>query len=386
MWKTRLLFLALLLALSLVTVPLSGCSSSDDDDDDDGDAPGDTAGVTALFSVNATSDGNGEAAARVEVPAGTNKMSITAQTPNALIATDSIVGDDGTVFVNFQGEELTLSTDFYPLVSAVNVPPRDFDPGINGGGFTHRVTTASSASGSSFNAAGGQPVTFTVLGRSDGDLRNGTLQLNVLFVGPAAGNGAVTDIVRRGLDEMRAIYSGAGISLNVSEFDIDGPSALPIPTDGSSLYANGSNGAPSPAVNIFVGMDLQGPGLLGVSGGIPGSPTPSPRSGVAVSFLAHGGADGAFSDAEVLVLGETLAHEAGHYLGLFHPVEGDFGDLDPLTDTPSCQGQQSCLSNDDLIHNMMFFTPVSDGQGGTVRQNRLTSQQRGVMNLYSAVD
>ncbi len=65
--------------------------------------------------------------------------------------------------------------------------------------------------------------------------------------------------------------------------------------------------------------------ILGVAGGIPGSPVlGTPHSGAVVSIAAY------CSSADLLAA--TIAHEVGHTLGLFHNVEQD-GHTDPLTDT-----------------------------------------------------
>ena len=53
----------------------------------------------------------------------------------------------------------------------------------------------------------------------------------------------------------------------------------------------------------------------------------SPHSGVALSWDDTGGGE---SDE---LLGLTLAHELGHYLGLYHTVEQDGTTFDPIEDT-----------------------------------------------------
>lgn len=75
--------------------------------------------------------------------------------------------------------------------------------------------------------------------------------------------------------------------------------------------------------------------ILGTSGGIPGpARTRGTRhSGVAVSTL---GAPANLSDNGAKLLGKTMAHEAAHFLGLFHTTEIDGEHYDPLSDTSEC--------------------------------------------------
>ena len=100
--------------------------------------------------------------------------------------------------------------------------------------------------------------------------------------------------------------------------------------------------------------------LLGVSGGIPGPAfTPGTRhSGVAVS-----------TSVAPAILGRTMAHEAAHFLGLFHTTESDGQRHDPLLDTPECpkgndvniNGLEAseCVNFDG--QNLMFWDGGSSG-------------------------
>ena len=75
------------------------------------------------------------------------------------------------------------------------------------------------------------------------------------------------------------------------------------------------------------GISVETEGVAGESGGIPGSLRATPHSAVIVAWLELAGISGSLDDSEVQMLGETIAHEAGHYLGLVHPVQFD-EDLD----------------------------------------------------------
>src|SRR5262249_40556381 len=97
-------------------------------------------------------------------------------------------------------------------------------------------------------------------------------------------------------------------------------------------------------------------GVLGIAGGIPSNPVlGTPHSGIAVSLetYCYGGQR---------VFGDTMGHELGHSVGLFHNVEQD-GHNDPLTDTAA-----------DGNNNLMYWiedsgSHVSSQQAQVVRND-----------------
>ena len=82
-------------------------------------------------------------------------------------------------------------------------------------------------------------------------------------------------------------------------------------------------------------------------------------------------------------MGETMAHEAGHYLGLFHPVETSYALWDALDDTPECDDSAACAAA--LGTNLMFPYPVC-AFSECEEQGLLTPKQVGVMHRYVGVD
>lgn len=133
-------------------------------------------------------------------------------------------------------------------------------------------------------------------------------------------------------------------------------------------------------VNEIVGGD-EGFIILGIAGGIPGPPAiqGTPHSGVALTMMG-------FRD-EPDVLGQTMAHEGGHYLGLFHTSESSGTSHDPLPDTAQCKASndsdfdgyvttQECAGKGG--DNFMFWlasvgsNKVSDEQGRVIRRNPAT--------------
>ena len=134
---------------------------------------------------------------------------------------------------------------------------------------------------------------------------------------------------------------------------------------------------------VIVGESFpDSPDILGFAGNVPGSVRSGGRSAIAVSWLANAGTDGVFNEEEIRLFSETLAHEAGHYLGLYHPVEIDFSQWDALSDTEECSSQSSCQQA--LKNNLMFPYPICVGNG-CVAQFELTEHQQIVLHNNTAV-
>lgn len=361
-----------LLALSLTAF---GCSSG-----------GESSSVSRDVAT-ATTDGNGLATVTLPIPADANKVAVIAEAAG-LISTTSITNDLGTTYLSDTGEITSLASDLEPFISTATVSSRDFDPPIAGTTLNVSNLVGSSADDESYGApVPGQEVRYTLLSQHDADLNSGSLRVNVLFVGPTGSDQLLRSTMKRAYQVFRDIYAKAHITLDIAEKEVDGPYVLPDPFAGDELYQRLSSDARSPAVNICLGEDLSFPGLLGEAGGIPGSPLPSPRSCVGVSVINSAGPTGDFNTEFTRVLGETLAHEVGHYLGLFHPVEGDLATYDPLSDTPECGSTEDCDAQ--IGANFMYYTPIRDPNAtelALLPQAGLTPQQAGVMNRSLAVD
>lgn len=389
--RCRILLLAST-AICVVFLLLSCAVDNDDDDDnDDGGTPPDE---QSFFQLTAVSNDRGQASVSFNVAKNSTKFSIEAASKdNMYVSFSKITNDRGVNYLDPNGQEISLAKEGFRGINAASVPSRSSDPKLDDSSmFQVTANVLTSAFGS---AAAGEVVTFTIHSKGDTDLNNGRLKVNVYYVGDVGQDKISKDVTAVGLNLFRDIYSGqGGITLDIREFDIDGPVLLPVPKEGSPFYktATSSTGS-SPAVHIFIGGDIEELGasgeVLGLSGGIIGPPHPSARSAVAISVFAGAGSDGVFDAEDIRLYGETIAHETGHFLGLFHPVDFSGSSVtatDPLDDTVSCRFVTECLASDDLTKNLMFPNPVPSGNGGYIPQNQLTAEQRGVLNRYIAVD
>jgi hypothetical protein len=135
------------------------------------------------------------------------------------------------------------------------------------------------------------------------------------------------------------------------------------------------------ALNFFLVEEIVGGRagyiILGIAGGIPGPPIGgTTHSGVAVTMTGY--------SRNPKQIGQTMAHEGGHFLGLFHTTEADGNAFDPLRDTPECGSGRDrngdgvvaydeCLS--DGARNLMFWAAgdeaeqLSGDQGFVVIRN-----------------
>lgn len=109
-------------------------------------------------------------------------------------------------------------------------------------------------------------------------------------------------------------------------------------------------------VNVFFvhALTPRGGGRVGIAAGIPGSlGVKGQYNGVLVGLTEHVGGGGLVTNA----VGETAAHEMGHFLGLFHTTEQTGTTFDILNDTPECRRPQPLTpANCRDGENLMFWT------------------------------
>ncbi len=321
-----------------------------------------------------------------------------------LLRTVSLFAPDGDEVVETPTDASTAATTLAVSanneVNSLTYPARGADPNLTEGDYIQNVTFSEAGAAASFQG--------NVVAKRDPDLNGGTLRINFFLVGSEVQTGSERTAIDTARVLLRAIYAQAGLSLSESVFEVTSDSGVvPYPVTGSTFYFTEITraGVPQYSLNVFIGSEISRnsdtsngaeilDGVVGVAAGIPGPSIPTSKSAVAVSLLAHdANGDGSYNDAETQLLGETLAHEGGHYLGLFHPVEiagidsnGDFVFTyqDPLADTPVCSFEAECLDNGTALLNM-FPTPLISGTE-LVDQTVLTSGQSRVMNLQVIVD
>ncbi|MBI3993776.1 MAG: hypothetical protein HY342_10915 [Candidatus Lambdaproteobacteria bacterium] len=176
----------------------------------------------------------------------------------------------------------------------------------------------------------------------------------------------------------------AGLNLNVRRILLpDVPELLIIDSQDEldALFA----GHPSPpeddALNMFVVDQLALPGVLtgvvGLASRIPGpfNLDGTAKSGIVVEYQSSGSQ-----------LGYTLAHELGHYLGLYHTSQQynlSIVGHDPIADTPECTDDDLGASHDfgrcPDVSNLMFPFVTSNS-------NPLVSQEQvNVIRLNPAI-
>lgn len=281
-------------------------------------------------------------------------------------------------------------------VNALTYPTRLADADVEDGTYTQVVEFVN-----------GENAIYSgqVIAKNDPDLSGGILRINYFLVGDEAEVGAGRTAVDTARQRVQALFAGMGILVDEQVFDVTSDTGIvPLPLLGSDFYLSqsGAGNVPRYALNIFVGAEISSSSdtsagadlldlVLGVAPSIVGAGVPTIKTAVAISLLEHAGVDGNYSAEETETLAQTMAHEGGHFLGLFHPVEcandscTAVTEGDPLSDTPACSTVTECVSNG-LVQNNMYPTPVADQNGDLVAQVNFSAQQGGVVNLQPIVD
>lgn len=230
---------------------------------------------------------------------------------------------------------------------------------------------------SGFNTAGvsstAQVMVLAKVGASEPT--EGVLDLNLWFTGAEGwtADTAKTDARFQGiLTGVGQIYEQANIRFGrISYNDVEGDfrvieNAGQPGSELSELFAQSAN-APFDGVNVFFVDELLAGGIaggfgviLGLAGGIPGPAgiMGTEKSGVAIAVKPNPQAPANFN--------QVMAHEVGHFLGLFHTSEQNFGFGAQIHDQmPDTADNDTSF----LMHNSGGGMTISPGQTRTMRLN-----------------
>ncbi len=187
------------------------------------------------------------------------------------------------------------------------------------------------------------------------------------------------------ISTVRSLYSKAGVSLGtirfleVSSADERRFSNIRDFNDVFELVTRSKNPGSSAnellSVNVFLIEEFnipQAPGLLGVSLGLPGVQGVHGSVGTGLIFTSIN------LKASPASLGQTMAHEIGHFLGLRHTTEHGGDSHDPISDTDRCSDPERGSRCPDATNFMFPFSlgnvtqeQVTDGQSFVIRRSGL---------------
>lgn len=351
------------------------------------DDPGDADGFL-VSSVEVVSGDDGTFAVDFDVRNGDAVFQVVAATSddNKYVATEYLDGPGGNTVLDWNdwlSSPYSLTSAFYVsnYASTLNWPVRAADGPLEPGTYTYYGAAITRGG----RYASDVPLEVFLLQRPDDDFSRGTLDAVVAYAGGLEGDAEVVRGMEAGVAYWKEIYGDVGIDLQVEYTTIAIDAALPDTYEGVPEYETLMQEWGSRAVLMVVGDRIADDNqLFGEAGGIPGPYYPQPHGAVEVSWLTHAGGNAVFSDSEIGILGETMAHEVGHYLGLFHPVEYEWEYWDALDDTEECSTTSSCENA--LSENLMFPYPVCNGRNDCVAQNQLTGEQAGVTHRYVGVE
>lgn len=299
------------------------------------------------------------------------------------VAVDQIRDPDGrTVFHwdDWYSASTSLTSAVWPLDNemVLNWPIRGEEDDLYAGDWTITLAAIEPGTGAYKN---GSTINYTVQTKADPSFNTGTVSVRLVYTEGVDELPEVTAAVDAAIERWTEIWAPMGLTPVVRQTTSSLDGDLPYAGDGSESIYEATLDSYEDEITLLFGETIDGSNdYLGVAGSIPGTLTANTRSAVVMGWLANAGADGSFSDLDISIMGETMAHEVGHFMGLFHPVEQTYDRWDACDDTPNCNSSSTCESQ--LGSNLMYPSPVCDFTT-CLEQDQLSDVQIEILQRYT---
>jgi hypothetical protein len=326
---------------------------------------------------------NGAVAADFELAESATSIQLVSRSRGRNIRIQSLRGPQGRILFDTANDfdaSITMADSFssnlnvfnFPIIGQQNLS--SLPAGIYQVSFLTQLTAGNQSS-----APVEDTLSLTVLSKKDDDVTQGMIALRVFQSEVVASSDDLQTSFNNALDVTREMFSRVGLSLTVNiRYDAAVPETLPNPAQGAALYERGSllEGGYIPVYLATNVSGLNAPlNSIAQAGSIPGPLVPSQRSAIAVSMLRAGGSDTIIDSeqdrddpghtSEVRLLGEALAHEILHYLGLQDTIvfTGSIASEGDGIDSPKCLSIEDCQYDSQSPHNLMFPFPLERIRG-----------------------
>lgn len=289
--------------------------------------------------------------------------------------------------INFRGNNAfqRATAQLFGVVSPTVVPAtRDFSAQLEAGDHTFLINSNS------------ERMCYYTLEETSPGTR---IDFNVYLVGigRTAANAPNDPDMQAVFEQFESVYTPAGVEIGeIRYIDVTGEDAQRfqvIRSQGDVGEVLKLTERPGDTLDDTLSLNLVfirsfalpgGGGVLGISQGLPG---PAGLHGTQTSGVVFTGEfigsrfqerGGQVVDGNVFT-GNVLAHEVGHYLGLFHTTEQNQQTTDPLGDTPDCRNANfpnGCPDQNNLMFPLAGAdnSIVTDDQASVIQANPLTKE------------
>jgi hypothetical protein len=288
-----------------------------------------------LIELGAVSVAQGAASSLTfEVPPAVESFLVFADDKDDLrVALTRLEAPDGAVLVDYASPDTALMRAYdYLGTGTAQVPGTDNSKAkVSAGSYKLSVRTYEKRF-DVMNPVAGSIDHVAVIARRSRQ-KGGLLDLDLHFApGTAitAATARASPYVSELLAELQSLYrSLAGVGIGeVRAFDLTAAEDTVATADAARAVRekHSQAGPRGLSVSVFIVKSMTF-GFEAVAGGIPGVPglAKRPSSGIVAQAKSSG-----------KTMGRLLAHELGHYLGLFHTTESGAAVVDKIEDTPSC--------------------------------------------------